>query len=143
MIDTRKLSLKLESTLDSVEASELIVQRMAQLNGFDEEQVHHIGMAVREAVANAVAHGNCYNCDKSVFFEASVDSKAFRVTVMDQGEGFSPDAVPDPLAPENILKDSGRGLLLINAFFDEVTMEPEHPHGTRVVLVKYRSSSES
>ena len=139
MVDARKLRLNLESTLDSVEAAELIVQRMAELNGFDEDQVHQIGMGVRETVANAVEHGNCYRPDKTVSFDASIDEVAFRVTVIDQGLGFAPDCVPDPLRAENLLSNSGRGLLLMRAFFDEVDVQPCVGSGTRVRLVKYRT----
>ena len=133
----------MESTLDSVEAAELIVQRMAQLNGFDEEQINRIGMAVREAVANAVTHGNGYSSGKSVFFEASIDAEAFRVAVADEGKGFDPDLVADPLAAENLLKASGRGLLMMNAFFDEVEVASAGETGTKVFLVKYRSDRKS
>ena len=139
MVDARKLRLNLESTLDSVEAAELIVQRMAELNGFDEDQVHQIGMGVRETVANAVEHGNCYSRDKTVSFDASIDEVAFRVTVIDQGLGFAEDCVPDPLRAENLLSTSGRGLLLMRAFFDEVDVQPCVGSGTRVRLVKYRT----
>ena len=140
MIDVRKLRLNLESTLDSVEAAELIVQRMAELNGFDEGEVHQIGMGVRETVANAVEHGNRYGADKKVSFDASVDEVAFRVTVTDQGPGFEPDSVPDPLVGGNLLMSSGRGLLLMRAFFDKVEVEPCRGSGTRVRLVKYRTT---
>ncbi len=139
MVDARKLRLNLESTLDSVEAAELIVQRMAELNGFDEDQVHQIGMGVRETVANAVEHGNCFHADKTVSFDASIDREAFRVTVIDQGCGFDPDRVPDPLQGDNLLMASGRGLLLMRAFFDVVEVGPCEGSGTRVRLVKYRA----
>jgi len=143
MTDSRKLKLNLESTLDSVEAAELIVQRLAQLNGFTEELIDQIGMAVRETVANAVTHGNGYSREKTVSFEASIDEKAFRVTIADQGEGFDPEQVADPLDAENILKASGRGLLLMRAFFDEVDVGPGNECGTKVVLVKYRSDQQT
>lgn len=139
MSDARKLRLNLESTLDSVEAAELIVQRMAELNGFDPEEVHQIGMGVRETVANAVRHGNRFSADKSVSFDASIDEEAFRVTVTDQGGGFVPETVADPLAGENLLLPSGRGLLLMRAFFDTVEVASEDGSGTSVRLVKYRT----
>ena len=140
MLDARKLQLTLESTLDSVEAAELIVQRMAELNGFDEDQVHQIGMGVRETVANAVEHGNKFSSVKTVAFAASIDEVAFRVTVIDQGLGFAPDCVPDPLKGENLLMASGRGLLLMRAFFDEVEVGVCRGSGTKVCLVKYRTT---
>lgn len=141
--DAHKLSLRMESTLDSVEAAELIVQRMAQLYGFDDEQIDRMGMAVRETFVNAVTHGNGYSSGKSVFFEASIDAEAFRVAVADQGKGFDPGQVADPLAAENLLKASGRGLLMMNAFFDEVEVKPGDETGTKVFLVKYRKDRES
>ena len=141
MTDPRKLRLKLESTLDSVEAAELIVQRMADLNGFDDEQVYQIGMGVREMVINAIEHGNGFGSDKTVSFDASVDEDAMRVTVIDQGSGFDPSSVRDPLAEENMLRCSGRGLLLMRAFFDEVEIGPGEDSGTRIHSVKYRTVS--
>ena len=140
MTDARKLRLSLESTLDSIEAAELIVQRMAELNGFDQEQVHQIGMGVRETMANAVMHGNCLSPDKAVAFDASIDEEAFRVSVTDQGAGFDPDCVRDPLGEDGLLQASGRGLLMMRAFFDEVEIGSSGDTGTRVRLVKYRTT---
>lgn len=139
MTDARKLRLSLESTLDSVEAAELIVQRMAELNGFDPDQVHQIGMGVRETMANAVIHGNGLSPDKSVQFDASIDEQAFRVSVADEGSGFDPDSVADPLDTGGLLLPSGRGLLMMRAFFDEVKIGSSVDSGTRVRLVKYRT----
>ena len=139
MTDARKLRLNLESTLDSVEAAELIVQRMAEINGFDEEQVDQIGMGIRETVCNAVTHGNGLSPNKTVTFDASIDEVAFRVTVIDEGPGFNPETVRNPLDAENLLRPCGRGLLLMRAFFDEVEVGTGDGSGTKVCLVKYRT----
>ena len=140
MTDPRKLRLCLESTLDSVEAAELIVERMAELNGFDQDQVYQIGMGVRETVVNAVKHGNQFSPNKTVSFDASIDEEAFSVCVTDQGGGFRPDSVADPLDAESLLLPSGRGLLMMRAFFDVVEFGPSGDSGTMVRLVKYRTS---
>ncbi len=139
MVEARKLRIRLESTLDAVEAAELIVQRMADINGFDDDQVHQIGMGVREAVANAVKHGNRFHADKRVLFETSIDAEAFRVVVMDEGGGFDPDGVPDPLSPENLLSGSGRGLMMMRAFFDKVEVGFKAESGAKISLLKYRA----
>ncbi len=139
MTDARKLRLSLESTLDSVEAAELIVQRMAEINGFDADQVHEIGVGVREMMVNAVKHGNGFSPDKAVLFDASVDEEAFRASVTDEGGGFDPERVQDPLVAEGLLLPSGRGLLMMRAFFDEVEIRPVQGSGTTVRLVKYRT----
>ncbi len=139
MTDARKLRLSLESTLDSVEAAELIVQRMADINGFAPDQVHEIGVGVREMMVNAVKHGNEFSPDKAVEFQASVDEDAFRASVTDQGDGFAPEQVKDPCGDEGLLLPSGRGLLMMRAFFDEVEVTPAEGCGTTVRLVKYRT----
>lgn len=139
MTDGRNLRLSLESTLDSVEAAELIVQRMADINGFSADQVHEIGVGVREMMVNAVKHGNGFSPDKTVLFRASIDEEAFRASVTDQGVGFDPERVRDPLGAEGLLLPSGRGLLMARAFFDEVEISPAEGCGTTVRLIKYRT----
>jgi anti-sigma B factor antagonist len=131
------LQLNLESTLDSVEAAELIVQQLAGRRGFSEQEVEQFMIAIRETMANAISHGNGYSREKSVYFGVVADSKQFKVTVRDQGLGFDPEEVPDPTAEDNLLRTSGRGLLLMRSFVDELSIRRGDPAGTEVVLVKY------
>jgi len=105
-------------------------------SGFEEEQQHHIAMAVREAAVNAVLHGNAYNPDKKFFVAYEKTPQALVITVTDQGQGLDETLIPDPLAPENLMKQSGRGIFLIRAFMDEVTIRNMHP-GTEITLVKH------
>jgi anti-sigma B factor antagonist len=137
MTDGRTLQLNLESTLDSVEATELIVQQLARRRGFAEQDVEQFMIATRETMANAISHGNGYSREKSVYFGVVADSKQFKVTVRDQGLGFDPEEVPDPTAEDNLLRTSGRGLLLMRSFVDELSIRRGDPTGTEVVLLKY------
>ena len=109
---------------------------IAAHSGFEEEQQHHIAMAVREAAVNAVLHGNAYNPDKKFFVAYEKTPRALVITVTDQGQGLDETLIPDPLAPENLMKQSGRGIFLIRAFMDEVTIRNLHP-GTEITLVKH------
>lgn len=143
MVEGRELHLTLESKLDSVDAGELIVQRLAEDYGFEAGDVEHLGLAVRESMINAVVHGNEYSSEKSVRFSVVVDADRITVTIQDQGSGFEPSQVPNPLDGDNLLKDSGRGLLLIRAFVDEVNIRRLTPQGTEVELVKYSPQRES
>src|ERR1700681_3703920 len=129
--------LLLDSTLDSVEIAETALLKDAKAIGFEEEELHQLGMAVRESMVNAVVHGNRYNARKKV--HVSVTSTADRLTIViaDEGEGFEMKAVPNPLAEENLLRQSGRGLLLIQAFVDEFQVRRGQPGGTEVRMVKY------
>jgi serine/threonine-protein kinase RsbW len=138
---TSRVSFTLDSSLDSVNKIEQTAELCAERAGFDEDTVPHIAMAVREAAVNAVLHGNSYDTNKHITasFETTAESLIIRVT--DQGPGLDPDTLPDPLAPENILRGSGRGIFLIRAFMDEVHFRQLHP-GTELTLIKYRTPAQ-
>lgn len=127
----------LDSTLDSVDGAEQLVLGVAAEAGLEEEELHKLGMAVRETVVNAVVHGNRYNAQKKVHLQVSTAGDRLSVTVGDQGAGFDLASLPDPLAAENLLHQSGRGLLLVQAFVDEFEVRSLAPAGTEVRLVKY------
>jgi len=129
----------LESTLDSVDAAETLALEAAQTLGFDEDTQHQLGMSVREAMVNAVVHGNRYSSRKKVRFIVTGEGDRLMIQIIDQGDGFDPNGVPNPLIEENLLRQSGRGLLLIQAFVDEFKVQRAQPGGTEVTLVKYRS----
>lgn len=148
--EIQRVDRVLDSTLESVDLAEEDVTRVAQQAGFDEEDQHRIGIAVRESMVNAVVHGNRYNAKKKVRFSvvhtvdhAAPDQPRDRVAIVieDEGDGFHKKEVPDPLAEENLLRHSGRGLLLIEAFMDQFLVEPRVPQGTKVTLVKYKARS--
>lgn len=128
----------LESTLESVDEAETLVLDAAEKAGFPEEELHKLGMAVRESMVNAVVHGNRYNLRKKVHLEVNTTADRFEIVITDEGEGFDTQDLPDPLAEENLLRQSGRGLLLIRAFTDELRVGTAPPLGTEVRLVKYR-----
>ena len=135
-METRTAEYTFASTLDSVDAAEEIVLKEAQEMGFDEDDQHRIGMSVRECMVNAVVHGNRYNARKKVHVVISRTADSLTVVIQDEGDGFDMATLPDPLANENLLRHSGRGLLLIQAFMDEFQIRPRQPKGTEVRLVK-------
>ena len=135
------MSFTLDSSLESVDKVEQTAEQFATRAGFDEDTVSHIAMAVREAAVNAVLHGNSYDKTKHIMasFETTTDSLIIRIA--DQGSGLDPETLPDPLAPENILRGSGRGIFLIRAFMDEVNFRQLHP-GTELTLIKHRTPAQ-
>jgi serine/threonine-protein kinase RsbW len=130
----------LDSTLESVDSAEELAVGMAQRAGFDEDELMRIGMAVRESMVNAVVHGNRYNASKKVRVSVTHTGEKLTVRIADQGEGFDFENLPDPLAPENLMRTSGRGIFLIRSFMDEFQMRHLEPGGTEVTLVKYTVS---
>jgi len=128
----------LDSTLESVDGAEETVLREAQHLGFDEDDLHKIGISLRECMVNAVVHGNRYNARKKVHLNVTRTPDYLTVVVGDEGDGFDPEAVPDPLAGENLLRGSGRGVMLMQAFMDEFQISRREPQGTEVKMVKYK-----
>ena len=136
---TSRLSLKLDSALPSVDTIEETALDFAARAGFDPDDAGNIAMVAREAAVNAVIHGNKYSPELHVTasFEASADT--VKISIADQGPGFDADAIPDPLAAENLLRTSGRGVFLMRAFMDEVHFRQLSP-GTEITLTKKRSA---
>jgi serine/threonine-protein kinase RsbW len=139
---TSRVSYTLESSIESVDKIEQTAELVALRAGFDEDTVTNISMAAREAAVNAVLHGNAYDPHKIItaIFETNADDLNIRIS--DQGGGLDPDNLPDPLAPENILRGSGRGIFLMRAFMDEVKFRQLSP-GTEITLIKHRTPTQT
>jgi serine/threonine-protein kinase RsbW len=132
----QKVSYSMDSTLATVDNAEQTANRFAAAAGFDEDEVMQISMAVREAAINAVLHGNGYDPAKKVNLDFEKTSADLVITVRDQGPGLNVDQIPDPLAPENLLKTSGRGIFLMRSFMDKVEIHPTQT-GTEIKLIKH------
>ena len=134
------IRLQIPSNYELLDLIQLVCDRLAALAALDEDAVHWIGVAVRESVINAIKHGNREEYDKLVTVEFSLTPVAtpteFIVRVLDQGQGFDPDGVADPLAPENILKSSGRGIFFMRSFMDDVVLQRASEGGMEVRMVK-------
>ena len=132
--------LQIHSNFDMVDFVQVISDRVGQLAGLDPDTVHWIGVAVRESVINAIKHGNREDYGKLVTVEFTftpmVNPRELIVRVVDQGEGFEPEEVANPLAPENILKSSGRGIFFMRSFMDDVVMRRAAEGGMEVRMVK-------
>jgi serine/threonine-protein kinase RsbW len=131
----KRVSFTLESTLDSVNMAEEKTEKLAAELGFSEEDCHRLAMSVREAMVNAVLHGNAYDPKKRVHVVFEQHGKTLTITIADEGKGLEESDLPDPLAPDNLLKQSGRGIFLMRSFMDEVKIKNLHP-GTEVRLIK-------
>ena len=137
----RRLQLTLKSSMDSVNQAEEAVVEFARKFGYSEPNLEQIGLAVIEAVANAILHGNRCDAKKKVRVTAALGKKGLEISVHDEGEGFDADALPDPLSPETLLKDCGRGVFLVRACMDEVAVRRKAPRGTEIKMIKRSSKA--
>lgn len=137
------LQLELASDLESVDSAEEIVLREAGQMGFDDDDLHRIGIAVRECMVNAVVHGNRYNSKKKVRLQVERTPQQLVIRVADEGDGFDPKSVPDPCEGENLLRQSGRGVMMMQAFMDEFAISQLSPRGTEVKMVKYKTDGKT
>jgi serine/threonine-protein kinase RsbW len=131
-----RVSYTLESTLESVNTAEQTASQMAGKAGFAEEDRDRISMAVREAAVNAVLHGNAYDPKKKMRLSFENTADALVIKIADEGRGLRLEDIPDPLAPENLLKQSGRGIFLMRTFMDDVQFRSLQP-GTEITLIKH------
>lgn len=139
MTSANRVEVSLESTLDSVDQAEEMALDFAQGAGFPEDDQMKIGMAVREAMVNAVYHGNKWDPAKKAGLRLELEGRNLVIIITDEGPGFDLDTIPDPLADENLMKQSGRGIFLIRSFMDELDVRRRSPKGTEMRMVKYPS----
>ncbi|HEX2162691.1 MAG TPA: ATP-binding protein [Thermoanaerobaculia bacterium] len=134
--DEHQFHLAIDSRLENIELVQVVLNDTLERLGLDEDVRHWVDLATREAVANAIKHGNDCDRDKTVEVDVSVDGADVVVRVADQGGGFDPGRVEDPLAPENLLRPTGRGLFYMQKFMDRVDYGTRAGGGTVVTLRK-------
>ena len=130
-----RVSYTLECSLESVNQAAKAVEEFAAASGFGANVRYEISMATWEALINAVLHGGARECQRAVQLTCERKPGALEITVRDQGQGFDFEHIPDPLAPENLLKPSGRGIFLIRKYMDEVQFRNLNP-GTEIILIR-------
>ena len=133
---TQRIEVTLETLLESVDLAEDITLRVANAVGFDEEQGYRIGMSVREGVINAIHYGNQERPEKKIYLTVDLTNEKMIIHVSDEGTGFKLSDVPDPLAEENLLSTSGRGIFLMRAFLDEFDVVTARTGGAEIVMSK-------
>jgi serine/threonine-protein kinase RsbW len=131
----QRVSYTLDSSLETIDSAEEKATRFATDLGFGEDEVMQISMAVREGAVNAVLHGNAYATDKKITLALEHTGDEMIITIRDQGRGMDLSKIPNPLAPENLLKTSGRGIFLMRSFMDVVEIRPTQT-GTELKLIK-------
>lgn len=136
MTENSLLRLSIGSDLEQVDLVGVVVQSALDQIAMDADQAHWLVTAAREAVINAIRHGNREMPGKRVVVEVDVDGADVVIRVADEGEGFDPDNLPDPTAPENLLRPSGRGIFMMRQFTDSIEYSFPAKRGTVVAMRK-------
>lgn len=121
MSHTEPQKIVLSSEFDEVQKLEGYVDELQQWTGFDHEDYARIMLTLSEAATNAIVHGNKEDPSKKVYISATLDSSSLLISVVDEGPGFDPEKVRNPLKEENLLKEGGRGLYLIKEYADNLS----------------------
>ena len=140
MPESHIVRLEFPSLFDMIDLVQAVSDQLARHLGLDEDAQHWVGVAVRESVINAIKHGNKGDASKMVTVEFTMvpanSPCELVIKVRDRGEGFDPEELPDPLAPENLLKASGRGIFFMRSFMDDVQIVRAAGGGMEVRMVK-------
>lgn len=131
-----KYTLEIESDPNKLIIVEEFVNYFAKDLRIDDDKIPGIILAVTEATTNAIIHANKSEINKLVKIAAFIENNSLVIKIKDEGKGFDPSKIPDPTAPENLLKDSGRGIYLMKVYMDELKYEVQ-PDGTETILIMY------
>jgi serine/threonine-protein kinase RsbW len=138
--DAGPIRMSISSRFENIELAQHLCGKLLEGREVSEETKHWLLMALREALANAIKHGNRQDLSKRIHLEMDVVGQNLQISIRDEGEGFDPGAVEDPLAPENRLKTSGRGIFYMKTFMDDVRFRKLEGGGMEIILTKNLSA---
>ena len=139
--ESERIEITVSSRFENIELVQVIAEHLCENAGLDDDGSHWIGMAVREAVANAIKHGNKLDVSKKVHALFDLHGQELEINISDEGEGFDPAKVSDPLNPQNLMKTSGRGIFYMRTFMDHVEYSFTPGGGTSLVMRKDLSNA--
>jgi serine/threonine-protein kinase RsbW len=132
----KSVEVKLETAWQSIDLAQAITEQVAESAGFEGDDIHKIAMSVREGVINALHYGNRMQRHKSIHMVFTFEPKRLVIRMIDEGQGFETERIEDPLAEENLMKTSGRGLLIVKAFMDEMHVGRGSNGGAELMMAK-------
>ncbi len=130
------VEIEVPGRMEVVDDLEATLVRLGKRTGLDSDSAHFLGVALREALTNAIRHGNGCAPERPVQVCIVLEGGCLSVTVRDWGPGFDADSLPDPAAPENRCRGCGRGIFLMRQFADEVVFQRPAGGGQSVELRK-------
>ncbi len=136
----QKYQLKIPSSQDHLAEADRFLESHLKEIGLDNDEIADLAISTTELINNAIVHGNKFDPEKEVTIVLEVLDDRLEITINDQGSGFVPDEVPNPVDDENLLKEAGRGIFIVRSLVDDLRIETNSDGGTRVVIVKNLAS---
>jgi len=133
--ETEHYSIEIPSRLNQLAKVEKYAEEIFIKAGISEENLDNMSIVFTEVVNNAIIHGNKKDKSKKVYIDFVVSPDEIEIRVRDEGNGFDPRKIADPVAPENLMKESGRGIFILRALMDSVDFEFK-PEGTITIMKK-------
>ena len=137
-----EITLTIESRLEALNKVELLSEKVGRKMGFSDDQQDNLSIGVTEAVGNAIVHGNKKDPSKKVTIRFKMKKDSVTVFVTDEGTGFNPDGVSDPFDPDNLMKESGRGIFILRALMSKVEFTFS-PKGTTIQFTMEKKDNPS
>ena len=137
-----EIGLYFGSDISYLDLVQHVSDRIASMTGMDEDSQYSVGLSVREAVTNAIQHGNRGDRSKKVELRFQLLTDRLMITVRDEGEGIEESNLPDPLDPENLLKPGGRGIFFVRSFMDKVSFRVHPEGGQEIIMEKLRGKNQ-
>ena len=138
-MNQKQYTLTIPSKLEKLIEVETFAEKISTASGLSKDQSNNIAIAITEAVGNAIVHGNQKNPKKKVIIRFRVSQKKITIEVKDEGKGFNPDKLLNPLKPENIIKESGRGIFILKSLMDSVSFDFSPKGSTVRMMLKIRN----
>lgn len=133
---SKAVEMRLETAWQTIDLAQAVTERVAESSGFEEDDIHKIAMSVREGIINALHYGNKMQRGKTVYLDFVFEPERLVIRMTDEGAGFEVKEVDDPLSEDNLLKTSGRGLLIVQAFMDDMHVGPGPNGGAELMMAK-------
>jgi serine/threonine-protein kinase RsbW len=139
-VEKNLYEIKIPSTQDHLAEAETFLEDSFRENGVDDDMITDLAISATELINNAIIHGNKSDPNKSVTIVVEFSNNSLTISITDQGQGFIPTEIPNPIADENLLKETGRGIFIVRSLVDDLHFEISPEGGTRMIIIKKLAS---
>lgn len=139
-MNKKEYTLEIPSSREYLVKADAFLEEKLKEHGLDDSDIADLAISATELINNAIVHGNKLDPDKVVRIKLEFLDDSLNISITDQGDGFSPNEIPNPIEDENLLKEAGRGIFIVRSLVDDLQIESAPEGGTRMVIIKKLAS---